>query len=430
MSRPQRARHSRLPALVSGYAALLNAVGGALRALGMPLDRLSEDQLLRAARRKTGLSDFGDEAFLTPLRTLIRSHDEEVGLRCIGRLVTRRRTLGALVNRLLVTNELRRHPEIVDLPVRRPLFIASLPRTGTTFLHKLLAQDPHARPLSAWEALMPARRPRDIARGLDPRIRRAERLARGLTLLAPVLRKIHELDPRGPEECGLLLQNTFVHAAQMSPLYRRWFLRQSDEVIEGAYREYRLQLQLLQWQRPHGGHWVLKSPLHLYAIGALLTVFPDSAIVLTHRDPSRAVASMCSFLSIIHEVLIDDAITATAERRGRPGPLVVSWVAEGLRRAEAARARAGPGRIYDMRYADLVAHPLEEVRRLYAHFGYRYTGAFETRARAWLEGHPQHKHGKHEYTLEQFGLGAQMVDETFAWYTERYNIPREGETSP
>ncbi len=429
MSHRQRGRRSQLPVLVSGFATFLNTVGGVLRALGAPLDRLSEEHLLHAAQRKTGLSDFGDDGFRMPLRVLIRSYNEESGLKCIARLIVRRRTLGALVNRLLVTNELKRHPEILQVPIQRPIFIASLPRTGTTFLHKLLAQDPHGRPLLAWETLMPTRWPADVDQGLDPRIKHAQRLAKVLTFLAPALRTIHDLDSQGPEECGMLLHNTFIHAAQVSPVYRDWFLRQPAAVIEAAYREYRQQLQLLHWQRPHDGHWLLKSPLHLYAIGALLTVFQDSAIILIHRDPSRAVASMCSFLSVIHNVLSDDAITDGPERRGTPGPLVVGWVAEGLRRAEAARADAEPGRIYDMHYQELVADPLGAVQRLYAHFGYPYTREFETRATAWLNEHPQHKHGKHRYNLEQFGLDHQSIDDTFSWYTERYHVPAEPPTS-
>jgi hypothetical protein len=158
----------------------------------------------------------------------------------------------------------------------------------------------------------------------------------------------------------------------------------------------------------------------LYAVAALLALFPDAAIVLIHRDPARVIPSACSLASILL-----DAVTGDPERHATLGPLVVSWAAEGLRRVEAARANAEPGRIYDLRYHELTADPLGAVQRLYAHFGYPYTREFEVRATAWLKENPQHKHGAHRYTLEQFGLDRQVIDDAFSWYSERHHIPRE-----
>ena len=152
---------------------------------------------------------------------------------------------------------------------------------------------------------MPGRRPADIDQKPDPRLKRAQRLAKVFRLLAPAVRRIHDIDPEGPEECAMLMKNTFVSAAQPTPIYRDWFLRQAAEVIEAAYREYRQQLQLLHWQRPHDGHWLLKSPAHSYAIGVLLTLFPDAAIILIHRDPYRSIPSTCSFWGLVHHLMTD-----------------------------------------------------------------------------------------------------------------------------
>ncbi len=409
-----------MPVWVSGPVAVLNSVGAGLGALGAPMGRLSETQLLRAAERKTGLVDFGDDGFRVPMRMLIQASSAAGRFNFTGRLLSELRISRALVNRLLVTNELKRQPEILDVPIRRPIFIASLPRSGTTFLHKLLAQDPHARALLAWEALLPARWPADIDKHPDPRIARIRRRARVIRILAPGLRALHDFDPEGPEECVMLLQNTFVLPLVGLPAYLDWYLNQTAAVIRAAYREYRQQLQLLQWQRPHDGHWLLKSPLHLYAIDDLLTVFPDSAVVLTHRDPGPVIASTCSLLSFASDLMAGDP-----EHRDALPRRVVSWVAEGLRRAEAAREHADPGRVYDIRYNDLVADPLAVVRRLYAHFGYDYTSAFDARATAWLARHPQHKYGKHSYTGTQFGLDRRVIDAEFSWYRERYRISPE-----
>jgi hypothetical protein len=384
------------------------------------MGRLSEADLLRAAQRKTGLSDFGADGFREPMRVLIQASDEPGRLNFTGRVLSQQRITRALINRLLIANELSRHREILDEPTRRPIFICSAPRTGTTLLHKLLAQDPHARPLLAWEALLPARWPADIDKTPDPRIARIRRLAKVVAILAPRVRAIHDFDPEGPEECLMLLQNTFVLPLVGLPSYRDWYLRQPAAVIEAAYREYRQQIQLLQWQRPRAGHWVLKSPFHLYGIDAILSAFPDAAIVLIHRDPGQVIASTCSLMGFANDVLAEDQ----THRDALPSR-VTSWVSEGLRRAEAARERAAPGRIYDIQYAEMVADPLGAVRRLYDHFGYEYTPAFEAGAADWLARHPQHKHGRHSYSGAQFGLERRALDADFSWYRERYRVSSE-----
>jgi Sulfotransferase family len=414
-----------VPVLVAGIVKLLNVVGGGLRALGVPVDRLSDEHLLRAARRRTGFSDFGEYDFRPPMHMLLRSYNEDRRLYASARILMQRRAVARLVNRLLVANELAGHPEIVQAPIRRPIFIASLARTGTTFLHELLAQDPQARSLRAWEVMRPGRWPAAIGREPDPRMRRAERRVKLLKFLFPTLKTMHELSPGGPVECGMLLQNTFLLAAETSPTYREWFLRQPAEVTEAAYRDYRRQLQLLQWQHPREGHWVLKSPVHSYAVDAIRTLFPDSAIVLIHRDPYRVIGSTCSLMSVLYDAMTDDP-----EWRDALGPNVLRWAAEGLRRTEAARTRAEPGRIYDIHYPDLVADPLGVAQRLYAHFGYPYTPEFRARATGWLQEHPQNKHGAHRYSLEQFGLDRKMIDDALGWYCERHQIRRESSRSP
>jgi len=118
----------------------MNAVVRGLRSAGLPLVSLDEESLLaRASRNTGGLIDFGDAAFRDPLRRLLRSLEDEAGLTALGRLIARRDVLRLLENRLRMTAERRCHPEMDRGEIRRPLFITGLPRTGSTFLHGLLA---------------------------------------------------------------------------------------------------------------------------------------------------------------------------------------------------------------------------------------------------------------------------------------------------
>src|SRR5512134_1002489 len=99
-----------------------NTVGTALRRAGVPLIPLDEQALVEAARRRTGLEDFGDEAFREPLGILLRAYESEARLTPIGRLVARGDALGLLANRLRLEADRQRHPAIAEEEIRQPLF--------------------------------------------------------------------------------------------------------------------------------------------------------------------------------------------------------------------------------------------------------------------------------------------------------------------
>ncbi|HJQ74315.1 MAG TPA: sulfotransferase, partial [Gaiellaceae bacterium] len=133
----------------------LNRAGGLLAGAGLPLVRLDPDGLCARASRRTGLDDFGDDAFREPLRRLLHSMEHEAALTLLGRLIARTDVVRLLENRLRMTDVRRRHPEIDAQEIRRPLFIVGLPRTGTTILHELMAQDPENRVPMTWEVMHP-----------------------------------------------------------------------------------------------------------------------------------------------------------------------------------------------------------------------------------------------------------------------------------
>ena len=174
------------------------------------------------------------------------------------------------------------------------MFIVALPRTGTTLLHRLLSVVPGLRAPRIWEMDRP---PPLRASGsiLPPSWLSAARI-RLLHWLCPDLRRTHDVHADAPEECIHLLANELV-----SPNFTYFydlpgyldFLHQID--LESAYRGHRRQLQLLQAGLPRR-RWVLKAPFHLTGLDALLRVYPDASIVMTHRDPTRIVPSVSSLV--------------------------------------------------------------------------------------------------------------------------------------
>jgi hypothetical protein len=264
---------------------------------GDELDRLwplDPPTLMARARAETGLQDFGTEPFHEPLRELCASLAQEVDLNAAGRENAYRRLMNILVTRLRLEALWQKHPQILELPVRAPIFIVGLPRSGTTFLQWLLARDTTLRHAPFWELMfpLPFGDPDAPIAQPDPRIAAARAALDKLHAAAPEMQKMHQLDAEEPEEEIALLSLGFCSMAfEFSfavPSYVDYY-RRSDHTPGYAY--FRRVLQTLQWLRG-GEQWVLKAPMHMENLKPLLTVFPDALIVQTHRDPVTASATI------------------------------------------------------------------------------------------------------------------------------------------
>ncbi len=400
---------------------LLNGTGAALRGLGLPLVRLDADTLLAKARRQTGLDDFGDDGFREPLRRLLASLEREARLTLLGRIVTRNDIVRLLANRLKVVDVWKQHPEIEAGAVERPLFILGLPRTGTTILHELLAQDPGNRVPMTWEVMHPFPPPEQATFETDPRIAAVDRHFAGVDRLIPDFKSIHPMGARLPQECVALTQHEFVSLVWPTtyrvPSYHD-YLDGTDH--RWVYAAHRCWLQYLQWKVP-ARQWVLKSPGHLWTLDALLAVYPDARIVQTHRDPLKVIASLVSLMCTLRSIASDDI---------DPHEIGADWTArlsEGLNRTMRVRERGSlaPDQVFDMSFGEFMRDEIAMVRRIYTHFGMALSSEAERRMRRFLAENRADKHGRHTYTLGLGGLDEATERRRYAEYQERYGIPRE-----
>jgi len=376
---------------------------------------LSPDALLQAAEGRVGASDFGPSPLHEPLARLCASLEDEARLSPVGRLLVRERLLGLLTSRLRVERCLARRPDVRDMPLAPLTLIVGLQRTGTTLTHRLFTADPQRRWLASWEALSPA--PLNHCAGLSasprPRIRAARIAERSLRYLAPDFFAVHPVDADEAEEDVMLLDHTLLstvsEATLRVPSYSAW-LEEQDQ--RPAYRMMALLLRLLSAQRGTR-HWVLKSPHHLEWLEVILELFPDTRVVWTHRDPAVAVPSFCSMVAHGRGIFSDSV---------DPREVGDEWLRKTARMVERAlEARAShESQFVDVRYEDLVADPVAEMRRVYAVLGDRFTPDTERRMRAKLAVHPQHKHGRHRYDPADFGLDTARVHAAFTGYLERF----------
>jgi hypothetical protein len=380
----------------------------------------SEAALFDAARKVAGLDDFGAGDFREGLRVLLRAYDEEARLSPFGRLMLRGELTTVLANRLRVEQAWRQEPALLEPAIRRPLFILGLPRSGTTALHFLLAQDPANQVLEYWLAAAPGPRPPRASWPRDPRFKAARQALRLTYYLDPTLKAIHWMTVDGPDECRHLLLQSFVdHTFDSNasiPSYTKWFEAQD---MRPAYARHRKLLQLIGSTTPER-RWVLKYPAHLRNLRALLAVYPDACIVQTHRDPANVLPSICSLVAGWRS-LYEGGVDMRAIGREQLA-LYAGMMETGL----AVRAENSSAQFFDLGFREVLADPIAAVKRAYSHFGFEWTPAGEDAMRRWHAANPQGKHGEHRYRASDYGLDPGELDERFAAYRARFGVQREG----
>ncbi|MCY4276828.1 MAG: sulfotransferase [Gammaproteobacteria bacterium] len=383
---------------------------GVARARWRPL---YPEHLLDRARRATGLSDLGDEWILEPLRVLIASINEEANLHPLGRLIQARRIEGLLAAHLRTRAALAAHPRIRDEKIERIIVIAGLQRTGTTTLHRLIASDQRIRAMRSWEALSPMPARGDHGTDNAKRIAQAKRAQKMLGYLSPDFFAVHPIEYDAPEEDILLLDHCFMsqswEALLRVPSYAKWLESQDHE---RAYRYLEDVLKLMV----RGGQetsWVIKSPHHAEYLDVVLKVFPQAHVVLTHRDPLVATPSFLSMVA--HGWGLSSDVIDTGE-------IASHWVAKierMMRRVLAVREAADQARFIDVSYDDLVQNPIDELVRIYERAGIEFDEGARKSAEATSRANPQHRHGRHRYDLERFGLSRDALDERLGFYRQR-----------
>ena len=389
--------------------AMLDAIGSA------PALPLEPDVVLEAASEQTGLDDFGDDWFREPLAVLCKAIPSEAGLSAAGRVAAGMSLVGMLVNRLRLEDLLKKHPEIEQLAVARPIVIAGLPRTGTTHLHNLLSADPALRSLPYWESLEPVP-PQIPPADPDPRIERAG-MATGFTdVVMPHFKAMHEMTAEHVHEeiqllaitLGTMLLETQWHV----PSYRDWY-KATDQTPAYAYLK-RI-LQALQWLRG-GERWVLKSPQHLEQFGPLTTVFPDATVVVTHRDPVAVTTSLVTMVSYSARTGIDHpdpkAIAAYWSQR------VEDLLSACLRDREILPAEQS----MDLRFDDFMADEWGSVKQIYSLADQPFTDASQSAMEAFLRDHQRNRHGRVRYDLASFGIDPEERKSALAGYRERFGV--------
>jgi hypothetical protein len=372
--------------------------------------------LLARARIATGLEDFGDDWFLEPLEKLVASINAEAGLLHDGGHIDR--IVYALMDRLVVTDLVRRKPEILDEEINVAAAIIGLPRTGSTMLHRLLASLPGMTSPMWWEVTFPLPLPGEAPGDASPRHALAKQTVQDFLAAWPNFESIDPIDAMEVAEEVILLDKSFLSTTYDSmlnvPGYGFW---QAEQDHERAYRELKIWLQVIQSQTPdrHGKRWILKTPHHLLGgMSGLLTVFPEAKLIMTHRDVAQVLpsyCSMCESMTVAQSGGYDRAVQGAHWSRR---------FAEGLQRLMAVRAALPADRFIDVHYRDTVTDPIGTGQRVLAAMGMAPNDADTAAMAACVAGNAREKRPAHRYAAADFGLDDTGIARDFGFYAKVY----------
>jgi hypothetical protein len=380
------------------------------------MDRASE--LLAKARAATSLEDFGDDGFREGLQILMDSAAAEARFTDRGQAVFEHQLVDLLSRRLEVEHWYARHPEIDDQEITAPLIGLGLPRTGSTALSCLLAEDPAVRSIRNWENQAPCPPPETATQHTDPRVAETERRGASMDQLAPRLKAMVPMSATSPSECqnfmGYDFKSHLFQAWAQIPTYSEWLHHKADLVP--TYRYVKRVLKLLQWRCPPN-RWRLKNPTHMLFIEALNEVFPDARFWTTHRDITNVLPSVADLYFELTKGLSDEV------DRAYLGRLNTECWELGLRRLIAFRDRPGQdARFFDIHFAPFQRDPMPQIEALYDWLGEPLTATARQRMLDWRAATPRDKHGLHEYDPAAFGLDLPQLRDRFRFYSDRFSV--------
>lgn len=392
---------------------LFNGFGALLEKTRIPSTRMFATDLIETAKRRSGLDDFGEGEFFDALSRLLDSCQDEAQLNLVGRIALKTDVLETLCARLQMERDRQQHPAITRQKIREPLFIVGLPRSGTSVLHRLLGADPQHRSPLMWEVRAPSPPTRDDEKR---RIQRARQSCNFFNWLVPTFRYVHTVGAEIPQECVSLMTPTFLSdqfdAMYYIPSYRTWFFRQD---LRPAYEYHRRFLQHLQF-RQAARRWILKAPTHMFAVPALLSVYPDALFVQTHRTPVDAMASVSSLVTILRSAFSDAVDPFIVGREA------IDYWSETMKKFLRERDRLENNRIYDIQYDEIRHEPIRAVRRIYEYFGWQLSHETEQRMRVLIASQAKRQSANHRYDLSQFGSSAEEVLSVFATYCQQFRL--------
>lgn len=375
------------------------------------------NDLLATATQRTGLSDFGPSDFKEGLEVLVASLNKSKLIREDRVANLRERFLRFLVNRAWFAKDLAEHPEIAEEEIRPPVFIVSLPRTGSTKLQRVLGASDDFQVLRFWSASHFARIPGLPDGGRAERIRKTREFENWMYEVSPEMLKWHPSHTEEPEEDCYLAESTFREVLNFGMTGAIEFLEWLEQADKKPAWDYLISvIKYLQWQNPQDRHkpWLFKNPFYLGSEAQLCKVYNSPRFIVTHRDPVKCMPS------VTHTIMASRKMYSNVDTSQNLGEEMLKACSH--QTAEHIRWRdANPDvPVLDLSFSELTQDGLATVEKIYDFLGMEFSETSRANVAAWEARNPREKHGRTSYSPDDIGRSQSDINAAFAAYNERF----------
>ncbi len=262
-------------------------------------------------------------------------------------------------------------------PARDPIIIVGHWRTGSTFLHQLLALDPRLTAPTMLQCVIPSGF-LVAGRYVEPVLRRTLSPTRPMDQV--------RLAPGEPHEDEFALLRLIEH----SPFERLIFPRSARYFLLDEEPRFVREAEVAAWGEALAGfvkkvgfaagrRVVLKNPFHSVRISLLETLFPEARYIHIRRDPLAVIPSTQKMWALLGKSL------TLGSWWGPPRiEEIVEVYGRMLARLEPEFAALPAGRRADVQFEELEADPVRVLRGLYADLDLEFDPEYERRVRAFL----------------------------------------------
>lgn len=377
---------------------------------------MDASELLRTASARTGLHDFGPDDFRAGFNILVDAINREAGIREGCRSTLQEKFLNLLTQRLWFANDMRAHPEIAQERIRSPLIILSLPRTGSTKLHRVLGATGDFQTLNFWQTMKFARVPGVANGGVKQRIQETKAYEAWLYEQSPDMLTGHPLHAEEPEEECFLMEATYRHPTIFghydTPSFAAWI---AEADLQPAYDYLVSVIQYLQWQNGSPSKpWLFKDPNHMGQEDFLVSAYDSPRFIVTHRDPVKCVPSVTSTVMATRRIFSDqDNSHMFADK-------MLGHLSLSVDRHLAWRARNPHIPVLDLAFQDVVTDGQAVAQKVYDFAGLDLTPQALAAIRGWEAANPKGKHGEATYSAEDVGSTDEEIRRTFTRYYDAF----------